>query len=155
LIINILIENQILDVELTSQDENDENISSIGLDLVAGVAEHEVDKEIDEAIEDCNSIKFSNRIHQKVVNDDSESININFDNLHNDSRKVSSLENLNIEIGGNQIIRYSCGNHKLNLALRHAISLHPEFLEILFNLNKSNSHIRNTIQLNKVSDSNF
>jgi O-phosphoseryl-tRNA(Cys) synthetase len=116
LIINILIENQILDVELTSQDENDENISSIGLDLVAGVAEHEVDKEIDEAIEDCNSIKFSNRIHQKVVNDDSESININFDNLHNDSRKVSSLENLNIEIGGNQIIRYSCGNHKLNLA---------------------------------------
>jgi hypothetical protein len=64
----------------------------LGLDLVAGVAEDEFDKEIDEAIEDCNSIKYSNRIHQKVVNDDPESININFDNLHYDSRKASSLE---------------------------------------------------------------
>jgi len=83
-------------VEITSPDENDENISFIGLDLVAGEAEDEVDKEIDKAIEDCNSNKYSNQIYQKVVKDDPDSININFDNLHYDSRKVSSLENLNI-----------------------------------------------------------
>ncbi len=57
MIIKILVENQILDVELTSPDANDENISSIELDLVAGVAEDEVDKEID-AIP-INAISYS------------------------------------------------------------------------------------------------
>jgi hypothetical protein len=56
-----------LDVEITSPDENDENISFIGLDSGAGEAEDEVDKEIDKAIEDWNSNKYSNQIHLSIL----------------------------------------------------------------------------------------
>ncbi len=68
-----------------------------------------------------------------------------------DLTKGSPLDKLDIVIEGNQIIRFSCCNHKLNLALRLAFQLHSEFLNILFVLNKSNTHIRNTIALNKVN----
>ena len=43
------------------------------------------------------------------------------DNLNEyDLTKGSSATNLDIVIDGDQIVRYSCCNHKLNLALQHA-----------------------------------
>ena len=62
----------------------------------------------------------------------------------------NGIEELELKIGENDISRFHCGNHKLNVALRQAFELHVEFREILEQLNKSNSYIRNRIKLNKV-----
>jgi len=64
--------------------------------------------------------------------------------------KSNQIDELNLQIGGNEIIRFSCACHKLNVSIRHAINLHDDFQLLLATLNKSSSHIRNTIKLNKV-----
>ena len=71
-------------------------------------------------------------------------------NSQYDISKGSPIEKLELKIGENDISRFHCGNHKLNVALRQAFELHVEFREILEQLNKSNSYIRNRIKLNKV-----
>lgn len=62
----------------------------------------------------------------------------------------NGIEELELKIGENDISRFHCSNHKLNVALRLAFELHVKFREILKQLNKSNSYIRNRIKLNKV-----
>jgi hypothetical protein len=64
--------------------------------------------------------------------------------------KSNQIDELNLQIGGNEIIRFSCACHKLNVSIRRAINLHDDFKLLLATLNKSSSHIRNTIKLNKV-----
>ena len=56
-----------------------------------------------------------------------------------DISKGSPIDKLDFKIGENDISRFHCGNHKLNVALRQAFELHDEFREILKQLNKSNS----------------
>lgn len=119
-------------------------------DLLVDKNSSDVDNEIDDAMKDSSSIKYVHPIKHENQNCQAKEINYSFDSLHYKLNNSSPLESLDIEIGGNKIGRFSCGNHKLNLAVRHAIQLHKELSTILFNLNKSNSHIRNTINLNKV-----
>jgi hypothetical protein len=46
--------------------------------------------------------------------------------------------------------RFSCANHKLNLAVRHAIKMHQPLCNALKALNSANAHVRRCIQLNSV-----
>ena len=48
-------------------------------------------------------------------------------------------------MGSDEIPRFSCANHKLNLSVCGAISIHEEFTETLKSLKKFNSHIRRSI----------
>lgn len=59
-------------------------------------------------------------------------------------------EKLNIEIDNNSIKRFSCAAHKLNLAIRHAIELHPEFKALLANLGDFCSTMRNSKEFKEV-----
>ncbi len=49
---------------------------------------------------------------------------------------------------------FRCANHKLNIAIREAIKMHPEIIDILSKLNRSNGSIRRSIQLNYAFKSN-
>ena len=55
---------------------------------------------------------------------------------------------LKINSGADNIPRFSCANHKFNIAVRAAITVHIELTEILKNLNKANSSIRRSVSLN-------
>ena len=138
--------NEIIENNLDRSNDN------IDHPLSVGIPSTEVDKEIDETIEDCNAVRYTHPIKREFKEDGQFEIEIDFefDKHHYNLNRGSKLDTLYIEIVGNKISRFSCGNHKLNLALRHAIQLHDGLSTILFNLNKSNSHIRNTIKLNKV-----
>jgi hypothetical protein len=120
-------------------------------DFTVGIPNTEVDKEIEEAIIDCNSVRYTHPIKREFQDFQEAEIVVEFDQHHYNLNKGSPIEKLTIEIGGNKIARYSCGNHKLNLALRHAIQLQEGLSTVLYNLNKSNTHVRNTIKLNKVN----
>lgn len=111
------------------------------------------DNDIRETIEDVNSINFTHVIRNTGVN----RLRI-IDNVKNtriedideyDLAKGSILDDLFIEVENIKIPRYSCACHKANLAIRHAISMHP-IGENLKLLNSSNAHIRKSIQLNKM-----
>lgn len=60
------------------------------------------------------------------------------------------IEHLDLKIGESVIHRHSCGCHKLNLVVRRSISRLTFLCNILKELNKSNSTIRKTIELNRV-----
>ena len=75
---------------------------------------------IDQADYDANI----NDIQTLVAN------NITSSNFYNQSSN-RSLENLDLRIGGNQVSRFSCSEHKLNVALRHAFDLHQDFKSLL------------------------
>ena len=64
--------------------------------------------------------------------------------------ETAPFEKLDIIIENNQLLRFSCGAHKLNLGLRHAFELHDEFSSILFELNKFCSSMRNSKDLQEV-----
>jgi hypothetical protein len=95
-------------------------------------------------------ITLNNNNSKELEEDNSIIYTAEQNNSQYDISKGSPIEKLKLKIGENDISRFHCGNHKLNVAFRLAFELHVEFREILKQLNKSNSYIRNTIRLNKV-----
>jgi hypothetical protein len=59
-------------------------------------------------------------------------------------------EELNFVICSYRVLRVSCANHKLNLAIRRGISLSEEIKSILIALNNANASIRRSIKLNSI-----
>ena len=55
---------------------------------------------------------------------------------------------MNINLGSDDLPRFQCANHKLNLVIRYAISKSPEINRILSELNKCNSDIKAKIKFN-------
>ncbi len=110
-----------------------------------------IDVEIDEAINHVDDLTFTYKVndYEQAINEENDDLielEINDSSLY----KSNQIDELNLQIGGNEIIRFSCACHKLNVSIRHAINLHDDFKLLLATLNKSSSHIRNTIKLNKV-----
>jgi hypothetical protein len=60
------------------------------------------------------------------------------------------IENLVINVGGSDLLTVHCANHKLNLAVRTSIALHPLVSSHFKKLNAFCSKIRNSIDLNNV-----
>ncbi len=56
----------------------------------------------------------------------------------------------NLSQGSSDIPRFSCACHKLNLAVRHAISKHSNFQQLIDTINKANAGIRRSHELNKI-----
>ncbi len=48
--------------------------------------------------------------------------------------------NLKINLGSDDLPRYQCGNHKLDIVGRKAVKSHPQLLNITKKINKSNVH---------------
>jgi hypothetical protein len=60
------------------------------------------------------------------------------------------IEKLDIKIGVTDLLSFYCANHKLNLAVRTSIALHPLVTSHFQKLNSFCSKIRNSIDLNKI-----
>ena len=143
------VDSELLETEiLPSESDTNENNLNSG-DLLVDSNSSEVDREIDISLNDTNNLKYQHAVKYKISENEIEET-LNDEVNHYDLSKGTPISTLNIQIDRNEIKRFSCGNHKLNLAIRHAIQAHEEVALMLFNLNKSNSHIRNTIKLNKV-----
>ena len=145
-----------LDLKLFQTSSDIQSVENETCDFEVGFVASDIDVEIDECIHDVSKLNYSHPIKSNSTSEENEEINFDEFNYSTqyDLTKGSPFEKLDIVIDGNQITRFSCCNHKLNLALRHAFQLHSEFLNILCLLNKSNAHIRNTIALNKVCQKN-
>ena len=66
-----------------------------------------------------------------------------------DLNKGQPLKKMSITLGSSDLPRFSCANHKLNLAVRHALSLHKPASDLINKLNACSSHIRRCIQKNR------
>ena len=65
-------------------------------------------------------------------------------------RKGSLIKDLRIKLSSNYLPRFSCACHKINIAVRKAISSHPSLCKILRDLNIKNKKIRRSLKLSKV-----
>ncbi len=104
-----------------------------------------VDSEINTIINDVNSLKYVDQVKTFEQNRTLDERNIDFNLSSHYNQKRNSFE---INFGSDHLPRFSCANHKLNIAVRGAISIHQQLTNILKDLNKQNAHIRRSIQLN-------
>lgn len=109
--------------------------------------------DVREILDDIKTVSFNNQVKHSEKNRTrivKNAQNVVLDGVEDyDTNKGHVYEDFDIEIGDNKIPRYSCACHKANLAVRHAISMHP-IGENLKLLNNSNNHIRKSVELNKV-----
>jgi hypothetical protein len=90
------------------------------------------------------AINTQRRTSQSVPTESDE-----FD-IHYDLTKGKPITDLNIKLGSSDLPRFSCACHKLNLSIRHAITKHKYFINIIKKINTSNKKIRRVIKLSKV-----
>ena len=73
-----------------------------------------------------------------------ENIDLNFQTDY----KEPQIENLTINLGTNDLPRFSCANHELNLGVRKAIKNHKPLSILLIKINKANAHFKSVCKLN-------
>ena len=115
------VDSELLETEiLPSESDTNENNLNSG-DLLVDFNSSEVDREIEISLNDTNNLKYQHAVKYKISeNEIEETLNDEVNHLS----KGTPISTLNIQIDGNEIKRFSCGNHKLNLAIRHAIQAH-------------------------------
>ena len=142
-------ETNIIENEINEQDQ--EYFEAPAIDFSQVPSFKDVEVEISESLKCVNELAYTTRV--KCINTETP---FNFDkneidfNSQYDLGPGTPIEKLELTVGNNSIPRVSCAAHKLNVAVRQAFSLHNEFSLILSQLNKFNSEIRNSIELNKV-----
>jgi hypothetical protein len=72
--------------------------------------------------------------NEKAFNEDNDDL-IEADINDNSLYKSHQLDELNLKIGGNEIIRFSSACNKLNVSIRHVINLHDGLKILLETLN--------------------
>ena len=106
-----------------------------------------VEKEVCEITNDAETQTFLNPIQLSDINQSSYE-EVTFDDMElYDLSKGEPINDLSLKIGGDEYPRYSCACHKLNLAIRHALAKHNTVCSIIRRINKSNAHIRRSINL--------
>lgn len=105
-----------------------------------------IDKEINDSVKEASELKFTYTVKMNAVPEQDEVIEFDLSQYNNlyDTSRGSPIESLNIKLDGNEIKRFHCAAHKLNLALRHAFDLHYEFTENIQILSKFCSTMRNS-----------
>lgn len=108
-----------------------------------------IDDEVNINIESVNDIEFQNPISysREPTFDLNQSSNTNFD--FSSMYESMPITDFKINLGTSDLPLFNCANHKLNLATRAAISIHRPLVDLLKNLNKINSSIRRSVQLNR------
>jgi len=113
------------------------------------------DKEINEIIQSFNALIFSQPlvtapIQPEINGGDSDSGNSDSESRIYDLTKGAILKVLNISMGSTDLPRFQCACHKLNIAVRTAISNNKEITDILEKLCRENRSIRKSIQVSQV-----
>ena len=105
-----------------------------------------VNVEVESIVDSVNSVEFENVIQSVNEPDNLDHTVIDFDfESHYDRPPVDILK---INLGSADIPRFNCANHKLNVTVRGAITVHVDLTEKLKTLKKSNSSIRRSVALN-------
>ena len=140
------IENPLVDFDFANhrtQNSEEDYLSLLKLQTV--------NDEISEAIQDANSIPFTNSvIISKVSRKIDDSLELIDDKEEYFSSSRNPLKNLSIVLGSNHLPRFSCAAHKLNVAVRTATKSHQSFSRMLRNLSQFASSIRRSIALSKI-----
>ena len=113
-----------------------------------------MNQELDDIRNDANDLTFSNELlynNSTQISHIENEIRHELDNFSAEYQNgYQNHEELNLVIGSNRVLRLSCANHKLNLAIRRGISLSEEIKSILVALNDANATIRRSIKLNSM-----
>ena len=132
-------ENEINDLEIQDFDDLETDIVEINSD----------ENEIQYSSVMENDSNDANDLNDSNSEDETSDIEFNFEEEY-DLENNQIIKELNIKLGSDEIPRYQCANHKLDLVARKAIKFHRRLTEITRKLNKSNAHCRKTIKLSKV-----
>ncbi len=123
----------------------------------------DVDKEIEEIRRDIESLKIKKRVtfnSSKIEHESSSSqaafaitpattqSQNNFDETYRKNTKP--IESLEINFGTSDLPLFNCACHKLNIAIRKAISRHSFIKDMIKTLNSSNVETKRAISLNKI-----
>lgn len=136
-------------------DVDSEDESSIDSSFMSDNESHfsELNRELDDITADANDLIFSRELNyinsQPNVFIDNQTRNL-LENFLYEYQTYDYYDGFNLVIGSNRVLRVSCANHKLNLAIRRGISLCDELKSILVALNNANVQIRRSIKLNSM-----
>jgi hypothetical protein len=109
-----------------------------------------------DSVFDSENMNISNEIQIDInrpyrpIRDLSDTIDESIYNDQYDLTGGSGLYTFDIQIGSNTIPRYSCANHKLNIATRKAISLQEQVLEMFKDLSSFAKTTGSTLALCKI-----
>ena len=138
--------------ELEKEDESGEDEEER-----LGFAQLEAD--IIESNNDINKLTFANQIinsnnnNLDEANDENDPIDVNAfeqDQEFYDPTFGKSVTNLIINLGTDELPRFQCADHKLDIVVKKAIKMHSELSSSLQKLNKSNAHFKRVCKLSKI-----
>lgn len=117
-----------------------------------------VDEEIEQIQRDASSVTFTSPINvlRQRLNFSEEELQTNYEFTF-DAMYTVPRENRSqfvIQMGGDDVPRFSCACHKLNIAIKSAIESQATILRDLRLLNSTNVGIRKSIQLNEAFRTN-
>ena len=137
-------------------DEHDEIANDLDVSL------DNVQTQLNEMEKEVESINFSKQIHLSTLKEYSNlntsknevNFNISEEELYNlketGSRKIGILKELKIQIGGTELPRFSCSNHKLSVTINSALIKQGFLLNHLKSLSNENSFLRKSIKSNRI-----
>ena len=91
---------------------------------------------------------FPNAIPEASVDNDTDML------AHLVEHTYDQGQGYEMTLNDTKIYGFRCANHKMNIAIREAIKMHQPILDLLKKLNKSNSHVRRSIELNSIFKNN-
>ena len=107
-----------------------------------------INNEIENLINESNYISFNNPIPEASVDNDTDML------AHLVEHTYDQGQGYEMTLNDTKIYGFRCANHKMNIAIREAIKMHQPILDLLKKLNKSNSHVRRSIELNSIFKNN-
>lgn len=111
-----------------------------------------LEHDIIESNNDINALTFTHQIlnnNQNNLNIDNEDDLVE-ENVLNENDEYNPTLKLNIKLGTDELARYQCADHKLDLVVKKAIKMHTELTNIIFKINKSNKHFKRCCKLSKI-----
>jgi len=108
------------------------------------------DDEIDEIFEDIKPLEKLNvtsteEIEENNNEDDDTNENDKDEDQYNLSNGNELINELTLVVGSSKYPRFSCANHKINIATRKAIKSNKQLIKIVAKLNKFSSHTHQSV----------
>ena len=115
-----------------------------------------LESDLDKTRADVNQLTFDNVIQNSnrnnlddILLDQNELNNLITEEPYN-PQLGKPIKDLNIKLGSDQIPRYQCANHKLDLSNKKSISMHKELTNMMVIINKSNKHFRRVCKFSQI-----
>jgi len=158
---NILVNEDFADADLTNMDYEDqgENVQNAAVEEPSVLDQIRIDS-VNEEIRQvwreisATTLCYSLASHVEIQRSEVETDFTELEETMYLSRNHGSLNNLNIKLGTNELPRFSCAAHKMNIAVRKAILSHKPLSKMLGKLSKFAASVKHSINLSKIHLSN-